>query len=314
MNRNIKKPFWVNVVALIMMLSGSYGVLVSIFSYTVSEYALETQEKSTFVEEKVNQLYKENANPTKEEIIESEEKGRNDFKRMDSIWNNSLINSISKFVLSFLNLAAGLMLMMLHRYAVNIFYLAIGLSVSGRVYSLVLLNASEEAFMKFGMMRIVLFLVIDAMLLLTVIIGDKGVFKTSSFEETAKDSVKGQGNILWKIYFFVLLFLCLLNLITLVDGPTNLDIISNLNNLVILIGLYGFIYDRSLFLGWFWHLLLVVSVVEILIHNSLYSYLYGGEGLGESLEFPSITNIFFIPAFVGLYLYAKKLNDLKGKT
>ena len=103
---------------------------------------------------------------------------------------------------------------------------------------------------------------------------------------------------LWKPYFYFMVALFIFGLASFIAEPRLKRLADVAINIISLTALYGFVFNKEIFIKKFWKISFIVCVlVEISTLN---------ETIGMPASFFIFTSIIIIPIYVAMFLYAFK--------
>lgn len=117
--------------------------------------------------------------------------------------------------------------------------------------------------------------------------------------------------ILWKIYFFIITILFILSELTATDEMNIYGYIDILMTTIILVALFGFSFEKKIFIAIFWKIYFFLFIAWLII---LY-YFFISPSMSNVLElFISILFLLLIysPLCVALYIYGFKFGQIKS--
>ncbi len=131
--------------------------------------------------------------------------------------------------------------------------------------------------------------------------------------ETEELSVEGKkSSIWWKIYFFFIIILAVPGILRLLgqEDVGVIDYFCSLTNCAIIIGLFGFVFRKRILISKIWLIVAIIAVIEIIFHSFIMTTDPKEEIPFGILLFSTILNfLFWLPAFIGLFLYSRPSNN-----
>jgi hypothetical protein len=177
----LKKPIWINIIGILMILGGAIGICGGIWSYTVDSMGVvDIKTEEHYIQKRIDKLNSGNHVPNEEQIQQAKKEGKEAFNRINSVLGSSSHRLVVLPLLSAITFISGILLLMLKPYAIKFFYVVIGLSFLNSVYAFYSIGNVGSAFNAIKNGALIFDVLVDVVFLLVVILGNKSIFSLNT--------------------------------------------------------------------------------------------------------------------------------------